>query len=75
MENPQLMVTLTNLRKAIRKLENLTVKGAILHVVGSSRFGSVALKMLWPFIPEQIQNKVITICIALVACGTILAQF
>lgn len=45
------------------------MKDVILHVVGSSRFGSVAIKMLWPCILEQIQNKVITICIALVACG------
>lgn len=50
-------LTPVNMRRAIRKLENIIVKDATFHVVRCSTFAKIAINMIWPFMPELIKEK------------------
>ncbi|KRT82610.1 CRAL-TRIO domain containing protein [Oryctes borbonicus] len=52
-------LTPTNIKRLVRKLENIILKDATFHMVRCSKFAKLAISMVWPFLPDLLKEKFI----------------
>lgn len=47
-----------NIKIALRRIQAMPIKQYKFHVVNSSRILSIAVNIIWPFLPQQIKDEV-----------------